>query len=115
VTVRFLPSRLPSPIPDVDAARLGLLGWSNGGSTVLAATNETHPEVASILVTHHLEELPTTTTHALLIADGRTVAAGPARRTVTTENVTAAFAHPVEVRYDEGRWVARTKANRIDV
>jgi len=32
--------------PDVDAARLGLLGWSNGGSTVLAATNETHPEVA---------------------------------------------------------------------
>ena len=77
--------------------------------------DETHPEVASILVTHHLEELPTTTTHALLIAEGRTVAAGPARRTVTTDNVTAAFAHPVEVRYDEGRWVARTKATRIDV
>ena len=36
--------------------------------------DETHPEVASILVTHHLEELPTTTTHALLIAEGRTVA-----------------------------------------
>jgi len=31
---------------DVDAARLGLLGWSNGGSTVLAATNERHAEVA---------------------------------------------------------------------
>lgn len=31
---------------DVDAARLGLLGWSNGGSTVLAATNERHKEVA---------------------------------------------------------------------
>ena len=41
--------------------------------------DETHPEVASILVTHHLEELPTTTTHALLIAEGRTVAVGPAR------------------------------------
>jgi len=25
--------------PQVDAARLGLIGWSNGGSTVLAATN----------------------------------------------------------------------------
>jgi iron complex transport system ATP-binding protein len=35
----------------------------------------THPGVASILVTHHLEELPTTT-HALLIADGRVTAAG---------------------------------------
>ena len=77
--------------------------------------DETHPEVASILVTHHLEELPTTTTHALLIAEGRTVASGPARETVTTDNVTAAFSHPVEVRYDEGRWVARTKATRIDL
>jgi iron complex transport system ATP-binding protein len=77
--------------------------------------DDTHPEVASILITHHLEELPTTTTHALLIAEGRTVDAGPARQTVTTENVTAAFSHPVEVRYDDGRWIARTKATRIDV
>lgn len=75
--------------------------------------DETHPEVASILVTHHLEELPTTTTHALLIADGRTVATGPARSTVTTDNVSAAFAHPVVVGYDEGRWTARAKATRI--
>ncbi|CAM4527119.1 ATP-binding cassette domain-containing protein [Nocardia ninae] len=67
---------------------------------------DTHPEVASVLVTHHLEELPSTTTHALLIADGHTVAAGPARDILTTENVTSAFAHPVEVRYD-GRWTAR--------
>lgn len=33
--------------PDVDASRLALLGWSNGGSTVLAATNLEHPLVAS--------------------------------------------------------------------
>lgn len=77
------------------------------------ALDETHPDVASILVTHHLEELPTTTTHALLIADGRTVASGPAREVVTTENVTAAFDHPVQVGYDEGRWTARAKASRI--
>jgi iron complex transport system ATP-binding protein len=77
--------------------------------------DETHPEVASILVTHHLEELPTTTTHALLIAEGRMVVSGKARETVTTDNVTAAFSHPVEVRYDAGRWIARTKATRIDV
>jgi dienelactone hydrolase len=31
---------------DVDASRLVLLGWSNGGSTVLASTNARHPEVA---------------------------------------------------------------------
>ncbi len=33
--------------PEVDARRVGLLGWSNGGSTVLAATNLRHPEVAA--------------------------------------------------------------------
>jgi dienelactone hydrolase len=32
--------------PGVDARRIGLLGWSNGGSTVLAATNLAHGEVA---------------------------------------------------------------------
>jgi iron complex transport system ATP-binding protein len=77
--------------------------------------DDTHPDVASILVTHHLEELPTTTTHALLIAEGRTVASGPARGVVTTDNVTAAFAHPVQVGYHDGRWSARAKATRIDL
>ena len=33
--------------PGVDARRLALLGWSNGGSTVLAATNRRHIGVAS--------------------------------------------------------------------
>jgi dienelactone hydrolase len=32
---------------DVDPARVGLLGWSNGGSTVLAAINRRHPDVAA--------------------------------------------------------------------
>ncbi len=32
---------------DVDPARLGLLGWSNGGSTVLAASNQLNPEVSA--------------------------------------------------------------------
>lgn len=33
--------------PGVDAQRIGLLGWSHGGSAVLSATNERHLEVAS--------------------------------------------------------------------
>ena len=36
--------------PGVDRLRLGLLGWSNGGSTVLAALNRRHPEVAAATV-----------------------------------------------------------------
>lgn len=36
--------------PQVDASRLALLGWSNGGSTVLAANNRTHPLVEGFTV-----------------------------------------------------------------
>ena len=36
--------------PAVDAQRIGLLGWSNGGSAVLSATNERHSEVAAASV-----------------------------------------------------------------
>ncbi|MDV3129254.1 ATP-binding cassette domain-containing protein [Mycobacterium sp. 21AC1] len=77
----------------------------------LDTLDDTHPDMASILVTHHLEELPTTTTHALLIGEGRTVAIGPAYDTVTTDNVTAAFNHPVSVGHENGRWTARAKAS----
>ena len=68
---------------------------------------QTHPDVATVLVTHHLEELPSSTTHALLLADGRVVAAGPARAAVTTENVSAAFDHPIDVQFHDGRSQAR--------
>lgn len=77
----------------------------------LDTLDDSHPEMAFILVTHHLEELPTTTTHALLIAHGKTVASGPALDTVTTGNVTTAFAHPMTVGHQDGRWSARAKAS----
>jgi iron complex transport system ATP-binding protein len=73
---------------------------------------ETHPEVASVLVTHHLEELPCSTTHALLLGGGRVVAAGPAAAALTSGNVSDAFGHPIEVGCDGGRWTARA-ARRV--
>lgn len=75
------------------------------------ALDRTHPEMASILVTHHLEELPVSTTHALLIGEGRTVASGPALTTVTTDHVSEAFRHPVTVGHQDGRWSARAAAS----
>jgi iron complex transport system ATP-binding protein len=69
----------------------------------------TYPGIASVLVTHHLEELPASTTHAALVAGGRVVTQGPAREAITTETISAAFGHPIEVRRDEGRWTARAQ------
>ena len=74
----------------------------------------THPDVATVLVTHHLEELPSSTTHALLLAGGRVVAAGPATQALSSANVSAAFDHPIEVGFDGGRWTARA-ARRVAV
>jgi iron complex transport system ATP-binding protein len=46
--------------------------------TSLDELRRLHPSLASVLVTHHLEELPATTSHVLLLRDGRCVASGPA-------------------------------------
>ncbi|MFC9420018.1 ATP-binding cassette domain-containing protein, partial [Bacillus mobilis] len=73
----------------------------------ICSLGKSHPEMASVLVTHHLEELPTTTSHALIIADGVAVAAGPAAKVITTENISTAFRHPIEVEHRYGRWSAR--------
>ncbi|MFF2348603.1 ABC transporter ATP-binding protein [Kitasatospora sp. NPDC058115] len=71
-----------------------------------------HPELASVLVTHHLEELPESTTHALLLRGGETVAAGPVDAVMTTELVSATFGHPIRIARHEGRWTARAAAPR---
>jgi iron complex transport system ATP-binding protein len=71
--------------------------------------DSTHPEIASILVTHHLEELPSSTTHALLISHGRIVATGAATEVITSENVSAAFEHPIDVEHRDDRWSARAR------
>jgi iron complex transport system ATP-binding protein len=71
-----------------------------------------HPDIASILVTHHLEELPSTTTHAMLVSHGRLTAVGDVHDVVTTENVSAAFEHPIDVTFHDGRWGARATRAR---
>ncbi|MFG3052758.1 ABC transporter ATP-binding protein [Kitasatospora sp. NPDC048239] len=71
-----------------------------------------HPELASVLVTHHLEELPESTTHALLLRAGECIAAGPVGEVMTTELISACFGHPIRISRHEGRWTARAAARR---
>ena len=59
-----------------------------------------------VMVTHHFEELPTGTTHAALLRDGRLVAAGPIDEILTSGLVSTCFAHPIRVRREHGRWMA---------
>jgi iron complex transport system ATP-binding protein len=62
---------------------------------------------ASILVTHHVEEIPRGITHAMLLKNGEVVAAGPLRDTLTAANLSSTF--DLELALDERayRWSAR--------
>src|SRR3954471_12154848 len=62
--------------------------------TDLAAASET---AAIVLVTHHVEEIPAGFTHALVLANGRAVAAGPIAETVTGGVLTEAYGLPLRV------------------
>jgi iron complex transport system ATP-binding protein len=67
-----------------------------------------------VLVTHHLEELPVGIRRALLLADGRATADGPADEVLTSSQVSATFATRLTVARDvSGRWRA-TGAHRGD-
>ena len=61
---------------------------------------------ATILVTHHLEEVPPRATHALLLRDGRCVAAGAITDVLTEAALGACFGTPLRVERRDGRWTA---------
>lgn len=61
----------------------------------------------TVLVTHHVEEIPAGYTHALLLRGGKTVAAGPIGETLTSQNLTATFGLPLVVEQRGERFTAR--------
>ena len=72
------------------------------------ASDETAPP--SVLVTHHVEEVPGGTTHARLLSRGRSIAAGPVREVLTGPLLSRAFGLPLVVEEREGRYTARAAA-----
>jgi iron complex transport system ATP-binding protein len=64
------------------------------------------PTLAVVVTTHHLEELPASTTHALLLHNGRVVGVGPIAETLTDASLSACFEIPIEVARNGDRWSA---------
>jgi iron complex transport system ATP-binding protein len=73
--------------------------------------SEEKPDLTSVLVTHHLEEIPPSSTHAILLRAGQALAVGPIEATLTSANLSACFGLPVDCRHDGQRWSARAPAN----
>ncbi len=63
----------------------------------------------TILVTHHIEEIPTGTTHALLMKEGLIAVSGPVGEVITSEHVSEVFGLPISVQEENGRFFARAQ------
>ena len=105
---RALMHRPPLLLLDEPADGLDLPG-REALLAALATLAGEEPGAAVVTVTHHLEELPVSTTHALLLRHGRVVAAGGAEAVLANAPLSACFGAPVSVRRDDGRWTARAR------
>ena len=61
---------------------------------------------ASVLVTHHVEEIPPGYGHGLLLREGRVVASGLLDDVLTDENLSVTFGLPLAVQRRRGRYTA---------
>jgi iron complex transport system ATP-binding protein len=105
---RALAGRPRALLLDEPAAGLDLAGREQ----LLACLDDLrnrHPELATVLVTHHLEELPPSTTHALLLRDGRMLGAGPAADVLTSDLVSTCFGYRVMIGRHAGRWTCAAR------
>lgn len=73
----------------------------------LSTAADTSP--TTILVTHHVEEIPRNATHAALLRRGRLVASGPIESVLTDDNLTTCFDLSISVSAEGGRWRARAR------
>jgi iron complex transport system ATP-binding protein len=81
---------------DEPAAGLDLGGREDLVSTLsVLAMDADSP--ATVLVSHHVEEIPPGFTHALLLREGRVVAAGPVRTVMTQKNLSETFGLPLKL------------------
>jgi iron complex transport system ATP-binding protein len=80
-----------------------------GRETLLRAIDrlvDRDPALAIVMTTHHVEELPSSTTHALLLRGGEIVGRGAVAETMTDEAMSACFGLGIAVERSGGRWRA---------
>ncbi|MEV4094590.1 ABC transporter ATP-binding protein [Streptosporangium saharense] len=108
--VQIARALMPDPellLLDEPAAGLDLGGREDLVRRLSALAND--PKAPTmVLVTHHVEEVPSGFTHALLLRHGSVVAQGPIDQVMTAENLSRTFAVPLTLeRGRDDRWYAR--------
>ena len=93
---------------DEPAAGLDLGGREDLVSTLSVLAYDADSP-ATVLVSHHVEEIPPGFTHALLMRAGRVVASGFLEDVVTEQNLSTAFGMPLVLSRQDGRYAARRR------
>ena len=92
---------------DEPTAGLDLGGREDLLSRFASFANDSFAPV-TVTVTHHIEEIPAGTTHALLLREGKVFVCGPIEQVLNSENVSALFGININVSSSNGRYFARS-------
>jgi len=94
----------------LDEPAAGLdLGWREYLVSTLTVLAMDEMSPATVLVSHHVEEIPPGFTHAMLLRKGRIVASGPMEEVLTEAIISATFGMPLQLTHEDGRWAARRR------
>jgi len=99
-------------ILDEPAAGLDLGGREDLVSTLSNLAND-DLSPATVLVSHHVEEIPPGFTHAMMLRRGKVVAQGPIEQVMTAEALSETYAMPLLLQtHPDGRYAARRGVRR---
>lgn len=114
---RALLARTLMADPDVLVLDEPTAGLDLGGREALVAALDglaADGGPSTIFVTHHVEDIPRTTTHLLAIADGQAVAMGKIDEVLSASLLSELFGLEVSLDRAGGRWSARAQGDGSD-
>jgi iron complex transport system ATP-binding protein len=107
--------RVPKPRLVLDEPTAGLdVGGREMLLNALDDVARRRPGLTTVMVTHYVEELPSSTSHLLLIRNGAVVAAGALDEVATNETLSECFGTPLRVERSDGRlFVSGARPGRL--
>jgi iron complex transport system ATP-binding protein len=106
---RALMTRLEILILDEPCAGLDPVAREHFLESIDALAAE-RPELPIILVTHHVEEITPSFSHALIMKQGKVVSQGVISKSLTSAHLSTAFSAPLRLRKSAGRFQLSTNS-----
>ncbi|MDA0347163.1 MAG: ATP-binding cassette domain-containing protein [Verrucomicrobia bacterium] len=110
---RAMMAKLEVLILDEPCAGLDPVARENFLDSIQQLATE-RPELPIILVTHHVEEITPAFTNALILKEGRVIAQGLIKKTLTSANLSAAFSSKLTLRTSGNRFGLKFDSSQPD-